>query len=255
MAMQPTPRTLHIYYRHVHIKTDKNSRDPNKARPDWFSHENCFRNLMKTLLRDPQASRVTVNIIYDGTLEDFQDDFIARYCANPALPLKPRLIAGGSDKNSSLITLQLAHTEALQPHDVIYMLENDYLHQDGWVSKVLEAFDSGMAFQYLSLYDHQDKYIYPMYDDLRSKVLHSASHHWRTAPSSCASYLMERRTLEADYDILSQGLPDYYFFNKLSEERQRVLLTPLPGLSTHCMTGYLSPVVSWDRMAQDAAVD
>ncbi len=255
MTTHPTPRTLHIYYRHVHIKTDKTSRDPNKARPEWFSHENCFRNLMKTVLRDPQAQRVIVNIIYDGPAQDFQDDFIAKYCANPELRLQTRLIAGGSDKNSSLITLHLAHTDALQPEDLVYMLENDYLHQDGWVSKVLEAFDSGLPFQYLSLYDHQDKYNYAMYEGLRSKVMHTASHHWRTVPSSCASYLMERRTLDADYDILSQGLPDYYFFNILTDERQRVLVTPVPGLSTHCMAGYLSPVVSWDRMAQDAAAD
>ena len=250
--MHQDPCTLHIYYRHVHIKADKTSRDPNKARPEWFSHENCFRNLMKTILRDPQAHRVTVNIMYDGTMEDLQNDFIGKYCANPALNLKLRLLSGGSDKNSSLITLHAARTDALAPNDLFYMLENDYLHQDGWLTKVFEAFESGLPFQYMSLYDHQDKYIYKMYEDLRSKVLHTASHHWRTVPSSCASYILQRATLEADYDVLSLGLPDYHFFNQLTGERQRTLITPLPGLSTHCMAGYLSPTVDWERLAHDA---
>lgn len=250
--MTAPPRSLNIFYRHVHIKADQRSRDPNKARPPWFSHENCFRNLLKTILRDPQGTRVRLNLMYDGTLDDLNQDFIAKYCAKPDVALKIHVFQGGSDRASSLVTLDLARRQELGPDDLVYLLENDYLHQDGWVSRVFEAFDSPMQFSYLSLYDHADKYFYKMYEDLSARLMHTAHQHWRTAPSSCASYLLTRRTLEADYDVLSQGIPDYYFFSQLATERQRVLLTPVPGLSTHCMSGYLSPVVDWARVAHEA---
>ena len=250
--MATTERTLTIFDRHVHVKADATSRDPHKVRPPWFSHETCFRNLLRTVARDPRADRVRIVIVYDSSKEDFVEDFIAKYYANTSLGLGLQFIAGGSDRNSFLITLRLAQELASQPTDLVYLLENDYLHQDGWVSKVFEAFDSPMRFDYLSLYDHNDKYIYDMYQDLQSRVLFSGTHHWRTAPSTCASFLFEARTLAADQDILGAGLPDYQFFARLGSERQRVLITPIPGLSTHSMAGYLSPGVPWDAIAEQA---
>jgi len=65
---------LHIFYRHVHIKADKLSRDPNKSRPPWFSHENCFRNLLETIKSDVSGNNVNLTVMYDGTIEDLQEE-------------------------------------------------------------------------------------------------------------------------------------------------------------------------------------
>lgn len=245
-------RQLLIYYRHVHIKMDKMSRDPNKQRPEWFSHEICFRNLLQTIHRDPLAGRVRLIIVYDGPVEDFAADFVAAYYANGALGLEIQFIRGGSDRNSFLITLGLARASGLRDGDLIYLLENDYLHQYGWVSKVFELYDSGLQPDYVSLYDHRDKYHYEMYASLTSRLVYSPSHHWRTTPSTCASFMFEKRVLERDYAVLSMGLNDHYFFTRLIAEQGRVLLTPVPGLSTHSMAGYLSPTVDWAKLAQEA---
>ncbi|MFP5394138.1 MAG: hypothetical protein ACLGI6_21785, partial [Gammaproteobacteria bacterium] len=242
-------RTLHIFYRHVHIKADKTSRDPNKARPEWFSHELCFRNLLQTIAADPLGERVRLTVVYDGSLEDFTADFIARYYAAAPERINVQFIKGGSDLNSFLITLHVARTADIAPTDIVYFLENDYLHQPGWISKVFELYASGHAFDVLGLYDHADKYFLEMYRGLSAQVVHSASHHWRTAPSTCASFMLERQKLERDYAVLSSGQTDYYFFTRLIAEGGRVLLTPLPGLSTHSMNGYLSPTVDWASLA------
>lgn len=241
-------RNLHIFYRHVHQKADKLSRDPNKRRPDWFSHEVCFRNLLHTVWHDPQAEKVKIIVIYDGSQEDFADDFISGYCANEPIGIGSQLIRGGSDINSFLITLGLVQATVISRSGLIYFLENDYMHQVGWVSKVFELYDSGVNFDYLSLYDHQDKYYYPMYPDLISKIFISRTHHWRTAPSTCASFIVDKSVFESDFDILSSGLTDYYLFNKLVSERDRVLLTPVPGLATHSMESLLSPTVEWEKL-------
>jgi len=246
-------RELIIFYRHVHIKTDKTSRDPNKRRPDWFSHEVCFRNLLQTIRHDPLAGRVKLVIVYDGPVEDFASDFIASYYANTSLGLEIQFIRGGSDRNSFLITLSLVRAAGLRDGDLVYLLENDYLHQHGWVSKVFELYSAGLQFDYISLYDHRDKYHYEMYANLTSRLVYSPSHHWRTAPSTCASFIFEQRVFERDHDVLNLGLNDHYFFTKLIAEQGRVLLTPVPGLSTHSMESYLSPVVDWAKLAREAA--
>jgi hypothetical protein len=240
-----SPRTIHIFYRHVHSKADKNSRDPNKQRPDWFSYERCFRNLLTTIRTDPLGYRVKITVMFDGKYDDFVEDFISGYQANAEYGIDLQFLEGGSDKKSALITLNYMFQSKIPPDDVVYMLENDYMHVPGWVSKVMELYDSSVAFDYLSLYDHKDKYFLDMYANLQSKIVISPSHHWRTAPSSCGSYLVKMGTFKADFDVLGQGLPDYHFFKLLVEQRQRVLLTPVPGLSTHGMEGYLSPAVPW----------
>ncbi len=247
--MTQQDRRIHIFYRHVHVSAEKRSRDPNKARPDWFSHEKCFRNLLQTIAADPQGHRVSLTIVYDSTLDQLQTDFIAPFVANEELGLKVQFIKGGSDINSFLITMAMARALPAPATDLIYFLENDYMHQHGWVSKVFELYDSGEAFDIVSLYDHKDKYFLPMYNGLSSQLLITNTHHWRTAPSSCASFIVSKAELEQDYDIWASGQTDYHFFTKLTQGRGRVLLTPIPGLSTHSMEGYLSPNVDWAALA------
>jgi hypothetical protein len=242
--MEPT---LHIFYRHVHSRADAISRDPNKRRPSWFSYERCFRNLMYTIREDPLGHRVRVTIMFDGALEEYADDFSSKYQANENLNIDFRLLSGGSDKNSSLITLHHARNSACPDQDLFYMLENDYMHAPGWVTKVFDLLESRIPFHFASLYDHADKYFLEMYENLSSRIYHSRSHHWRSAPSTCSSCVMTFGQLRADFDVFGQVLPDYYLFTELVGKRDRLLLTPLPGLATHCMEGYMSPTVDWSQ--------
>jgi hypothetical protein len=199
-------------------------------------------------MSDPLGKNVKITLVYDSSPEDFMTDFIAGYYGNSSYGLNLQLINGGSDRNSFLITLAMIQASQMPNHDLIYLLENDYMHQSGWVSKVFELYNSNIKFDMVSLYDHRDKYDSPMYDDLTAKIFYSPSHHWRTAPSTCASFILSRAALQQDMDVLGQGLNDYFFFSKLIGERGRTLLTPLPGLATHSMEGYLSPTVQWDTL-------
>jgi hypothetical protein len=238
-------RELNIYYRHVHSKAEMKSRDPNKLRPEWFSYESCFRNLISTIQNDPQGQFVKLIVMFDGDHTDFVDDFVSRYIANKELNIGLEFLEAGSDRNSGLITLDYINRASLPQGNLVYMLENDYMHQPGWISKVFELYNSDIAFDYLSLYDHRDKYILPMYKDLIAQIFHTQTHHWRTAPSSCGSFVSEISQFRSDYEIFRLGLPDFYFFDALINKRKRVLLTPIPGLSTHCMEGYMSPCLEW----------
>jgi hypothetical protein len=39
---------------------------------------------------------------------------------------------------------------------------------------------------------------------------------------------------------------DHQMFAEL-ENKGRILLSPIPGLATHCMTNLLSPSIDWER--------
>jgi hypothetical protein len=87
-----------------------------------------------------------------------------------------------------------------------------------------------------------------MYDDLISKVYVTDTHHWRTTPSTCGSFVMSKKAFEEDYDVLSTMEGDHHKFLWLNENRNRFVLSPIPGLSTHCMEGLLSPTIDWKQI-------
>ena len=241
-------KLVNIFYRHVHIKHDARSRDPYKQRPEWFSHEKCFENLIRSLGNSPFQNNVTLTIIYDGTVEDYNNDFISTYCKIPQMyPIHVKIVEAGSNINSWRIALNQAVQAKITDSQFIYFLENDYLHTAHWLEKTIELVHSRIEFDYLSLYDHNDKYIYPMYENLKSSLFVTQSHHWRTTPSSCGTFLVRRKTLIEDLALWHSETQDHHAFTELVENKKRILLTPLPGLSTHCMAGYLSPTIHWNE--------
>lgn len=245
-------RKLFIFYRHVHIKESNEHIFNNKMRPFWFSYESCFRNLISTIKLDELSSQVKIIILFDAKQEDFKKDFIYKYYFDDDIGLDIQFIRGGSDLKSFLITLGVVLKTSMRDSDLIYLLENDYVHQPGWVSKVFELYDSGHKFDYLSLYDHRDLYDSIIHSFFPAKLFYTKKHHWRTAPSSCASFILERHIFESDVDILGSGLSDYFFFKHLSRKRRRVLLSPVPGLSTHSMKEFLSPAVDWESILKSS---
>jgi hypothetical protein len=88
-----------------------------------------------------------------------------------------------------------------------------------------------------------------MYDSLVSKIFTTKTHHWRTTPSTCGSFILNKKTFDADYDIWSTAVGDHGTFLYLNEHRSRFVYTPIPGLSTHCMNELLSPTIKWETYA------
>ena len=87
-----------------------------------------------------------------------------------------------------------------------------------------------------------------MYDDLVSKVFTTTKHHWRTTPSTCGSFIINKKIFEEDYNehITINGDHDKFIY--LAQTKNRHILTPIPGLSTHCMEFLLSPTIDWEKI-------
>lgn len=242
-------KRLHIFYRHVHIPVTNL-----KKRPIWFSYEVSFSNLVKTLREQKSDFEINLTVMFDGNQESYQKDFVSQYAKtfNPkkeGFNFGVHLIQAGSDASSFYQTLDYIKNQKIKDADLIYVLENDYLHIKNWPHALQELVSSNIDFDYLSLYDHKDKYFLPMYENLESKIYFSG-HHWRTTPSTCGTFLTRFSTLIDDLEVIKKSGGDFYFFKALREQKQRVLITPIPGLSTHCMNDYLSPGIDWASIAK-----
>ena len=220
---------IHIFYRHYNV-----SGTDNRSRPKWFNFEKCFVNLLKTI----QNKNVELHVVFDG---DINFNFIGKYQDK----FTTHLIKAGNDQSSFFQTWEIAKSIPMEQTDLVYFIENDYLHLQGWDQKVTELFETYKLLHYVSLYDHNDKYFLPMYEDLVSKIFTTETHHWRTTPSTCGSFIITKQLFDLDYDINTSIVGDHNKFLQLAEERNRMVITPTPGLSTHCMEGLMSPTINW----------
>jgi len=223
---------IHIFYRHYNTPSSPN----NLYRPEGFGYEKSFNNLLETIKNN---SNVELTVMMDGTRHN---TFLEHY-EGEIYEFK-----GGSDSASFFETVKYIKNKNIGDDDLIYFLENDYLHVRGWTNKVIELFQIYNGLSYVSLYDHNDKYILPMYEDLVSKIFTTNTHHWRTTPSTCGSFIIPKKVFDEDFDILSTMEGDHNKFLYLNQYRNRFVLTPIPGLSTHCMEGLMSPTIDWSKI-------
>lgn len=248
---------LHIYY--MHYDTNKALE---KERPEWFSYENCLINLLTTLSTSKVSFQIIFNIVFDGDVEDYQNNFISNYFdisdhQNHIFTTNIIFIKAGSG-NASGNTVMNIIRDNLEIHDsdLIYTLENDYLHQNGWLEKIEKLYQSKSHFHYVTLYDHPDKYQHTpsyvkRYDKLVSKIYLTENHHWRTMTSTCFSFITKAEYFKKDI-LYFQKLRDVFILPFLKIFKGRILLAAIPALSTHCMSRYMAPLVDWKKINDDA---
>lgn len=249
---------LKIYYLHYNTK-----HSVPKDRPQWFSYENCLKSLLQSLRGLDSSVTIKLRLVFDGPVESFGDDFSSQYfSADKTLIVDDversvSFIFGGSGPESSRRLLDLIfENENHGDDDLIYILENDYLHLQNWVGQVLAVVNAKIPFDYLSLYDHADKYQLTeayngKYDSLKSTIYFCKDTYWRTTPSTCFSFISTAKVLHAD-KFFFKKFKDRLIHPFLRLTRGRILISALPGLSTHCMSRYLSPGIPWHEVSTKA---
>lgn len=238
---------IKILYSHLNV-----SGTDNKVRPAWFDFEKCFQNLISTGVRGDY-----INVIYDttrgGVEQNWIDDYLPLVKGGKAIKgnfANVHPIQGGSMMGAAKEMYRIAKelSSDMEDGDLFYFLENDYLHVTNWVEKITELFEMyKLNGGYVSLYDHPDKYT-SLYQDLISKIIVTDSHHWRTTPSTCGSYVVNKKTFLEDYDVLTNVEGDHNKWLHLAENKGRYILSPIPSLSTHCMSQHLAPTIKWEEI-------
>jgi len=263
--------TVHIFYLHVNSKSlDPAKRPPWPAeRPPWFDMEVCFYNLLSTISdNNKSAIEFKLNIMFDGNQTTFEQDFMSTFftqiSAKFNFDIKLVMFNGGSNPKSFSYVINYVVAQNYLSDDWIYLLEDDYLHVADWVEKFealihCSSFDNTKddfykpTMNYITLYDHGDKYFHHNYADLASKIYFVKNHHWRTTPSTCNSYLLKYQVLLEDMqEMIKADCYDYYYFRELKEKKARTVVSPIPGLSTHCSQRFISPGINWEKVNANA---
>lgn len=232
-------RKIELFVRHCHFSEISS----HKIRFPHFSREKCFENLVKTA----DLKRVNITLLLDTFYPMEKPHFIREQSAFPVIEIKE-----GTEAGSFLRLLDLVSSLRLAPDTIVYFLEDDYLHREGWVDILLEGFSLKQA-SYVTLFDHRDKYFHPTYQDLQSQIFHTESCHWRTTPSTTNTYAMRYRTLLEHLPIHRQFSEN----RKISADHDKFLalgkmgaqlISPIPGWSTHVESDFASPCVSWELL-------
>jgi hypothetical protein len=230
---------IEIFVRHCHFSAISN----HKVRLPSFSKEKAFDNLLWTI----EGENVGLTILLDTFHPMESDHFVKRQSRYPVIE-----IAEGTETGSFLKLLETVMQRNFHPDTIVYFLEDDYLHMPGWVTVLREGL-SLPGVDYATLYDHKDKYENSAYRDLQARILCSPSTHWRTTPSTTNTFAMRFKTLMRDLEIhkaYSQNrkiTEDHAKFCALWD-RGAVLISSIPGWSTHAETEFASPCVPWEQL-------
>jgi len=219
----------------------------NKVKPSYINNENCLKNTLQIF---PEKD-INWLIIADNCSQITQDSIRKYYKGE----IKNVSIGHGAG------TFNLALDEALKELDneIIYFLENDYLHKPNSDKILQEGFDLEASF--VSLYDHPDKYIGPNQggnpyceggaEDTRVYLTDSC--HWKITNSTTMTFASKVSTLKRTEPILRKRTnmghypQDFKMFLELRDNNE-LLITPIPGYSTHGETAWLSPLTNWSQI-------
>lgn len=229
---------IQLFVRHCYFSSASHK----KERYRHFDRIQCFQNLLATL----DEREVNLTFFLDTFYQGDKKHFLLEQKKYPVIEIK-----AGNEAASFLKMLDYVIDQGFGDETLLYFLEDDYLHRPGWVKILKEGFT--LPFDYLTLYDHRDKYFLPLYENLQSKIFHTESCHWRTTPSTTNTYAMRYQTLLRDLDIhrafsLNRKISADHEKFCLLNEKGASLISPMPGWSTHAEPKFASPCFNWEEM-------
>jgi hypothetical protein len=220
----------HCYYSHLQYSSN--------CRPSWWDKEKVFENFKRTL--NPETTNYT--IIYDKHHGEIENTFLKN-------EENVYEIDCGKESLSFIETLDYIISQDFENDTIIYFLEDDYIHRPNWDKILIDGFT--LPVEYVTLYDHGDKY-QEMYKDFMTKVLHTELSHWMPTPSTTNTFATKFKTLKEDYVIQKkwsvgyEPSADHAKFIELNQ-RGKNLISSIPGYSTHCQKDFIAPCIDWEK--------
>jgi hypothetical protein len=214
----------------------------NKVKPNYIDNEQCLKNAVKVF------SEAEWNIIADNVSEE-TNDMIQKYKSRDHIDYVS--VGHGAGTFNLALDLALKYND----DDIVYFIENDYLHKPESQKIIEEGFKLGSSF--VSLYDHPDKYLDPRSggnpyceggaEDTRVYLTNSC--HWKITNSTTMTFAAKVSTLKRVEPILRKWTNethpnDFQMFLELRKHNE-LLITSIPGYSTHGETAWLSPLTNW----------
>jgi hypothetical protein len=216
----------------------------NKVKPKYINNRNCLWNAVN-VFKDADWS-----IIADNTSEK-TNNMLFQYIDN--LDVIEHVSVG---HGAGTFNLALDKALTFDDDEIVYFLENDYLHKPG-SQKVIEEGLNEIGADFVSLYDHPDKYIdganpYVQGGGEMTRVMLSTSSHWKVTNSTTMTFASKVKTLRKVENVLREHTQgsyprDFDMFVSLYNSAH-YLVTPIPGYSTHGETAWLTPLINWSKI-------
>ena len=212
----------------------------NKVKPDYINNKNCFNNAL-----------FTFNKANWWVIADNVGDATKEFLHSKLKTVEHVSIGHGAGTFNLALDMALA----LSDDEIVYFLENDYLHKPESDKILEEGFELGS--DYVALYDHPDKYM----DDGNpfvegggeiTKVFLSDSCHWKLTNSTTMTFASKVSTLKRIEPTLRKHTTgsypdDFKMFLELREQNE-LLISSIPGYSTHGETRWLAPLTNWNQI-------
>jgi hypothetical protein len=229
----------------VYYRLSNQSAGGHKSKLPHASKQYCLENAIKAFGKE--------NITVIG-------DNLNKETVAMVLDLGTRLVrvSNGTGSKTFRDALDLA-IEETSGTDVIYLLEDDFLHKENagvLLEEAAQQFDA-----YITGYDHPDKYINradggnPLIESGGevTRLVRTENSHWKITNSTVMSFATTRKRLVADRELLekysSERITDSFgFFLSLAKEKGVPCISSVPGISTHIENAWLSPFTDWNKV-------
>jgi len=214
----------------------------NKIKPDYINNENCLKNALKVF---PWTEH-NWSIIADNISEE-TNNMIQKY--TPRDHIYYVSVGHGAG------TFNLALDEALKEDDneIIYFLENDYIHLSNSFQIINEIINLGA--DYGTLYLHPDKFLPPSQGGnpevdygggYLTRIYRGETQLYHLVNSTTMTFFSKVKTLKEDESILRKYTSgthphDFQMFLEL-RDKGRTLVCPLNTFSTHAESRWLAPL-------------
>jgi hypothetical protein len=246
--------------------------------------EVCLRSFKESL----GPLRVKIWAILDGCPGQYNQLF-RNYFADDDLVLVPCDSLGNRASFGRQIEILMRQENA----PLVYFAEDDYFYLPNQFRLMVDFLNQNADTHFVSPYDHRDCYTVRLHHEPKW-IRVCASHHWRTASSTCLTFLTRQQTLvryERIFRSYVRGNDDCSLWLSLTKRRVfnpfalvgyvarrefygRILLKawwygwqqilfgrsaglwiPVPGIATHLDRHSLSPTIDWSRLMVESCAE
>lgn len=230
-AILPINMNLHVYYR----LSDKGRL---KQKIPGVTLVSCLRNFLHHF-----QSVDRINIIADNVGEDTYTAVVDITSSYPQTTIHIERTCLG---NSGAIKHALRRAcQECTKGDYIYFVEDDYIHKQDALTVLMEGLK---RFDYVTLYDHLDKYTQVQSGGEMARVCVSETCHWKCTNSTTMTFACSYEKMQDDCECMQRYLhtnipQDFLLFRHLIRHKRRTLASSLPGFCTH--GEWPSPLTDW----------
>lgn len=259
---------------------------PKVSRPTPVFQEDKYRLArlcLDSFRRSLGGLRVKVWAILDGCPPEYEELFRETFA-----PEELELVRLDGVGNQATFEKQVEILLEQDAAELVYFCEDDYFYRAGAFESLVSFVREHADAHFVSPYDHRDYYTLGVHRgpvELRA----SGDHHWRTAASTCLTFLTTRETLRRTQGVLrtfTKGNSDTGLWFSLTKHAVRSplrflrdlvsdrvaaravfhawwhgagqvcfgrrwrLWVPIPSVATHMDVLFLAPGVDWESLMQ-----